>query len=149
LGFAAERAASGHNFPRPGKHIGHLKTKPGPCPPTFPSAVNSDRRTAYNHLTHDIRFSRDLACEDVPVESHRSLQLNSPDAILNALFVHWMIFRSNLLMRVRRSQFTVRGTGIVSRGADGAGALQSIGQHWSMRRPEIRVFSNDTAKVSM
>jgi hypothetical protein len=88
LRLATQTAAAGHNFPRPGKHIGHLKTQPGPCPSTFPSPVNSDRRTAYDDLTDNLRFPHDFAVEDVSVESHRSLQVNSPDDILHALHVH-------------------------------------------------------------
>ena len=108
LGFATQTAAAGHNFPRSGKHIRHLKAQPSPCSPTFPSAVNSDRRTAYNHLAHNIRFSHDIAVEDIPVKPQRSLQVNSPDDVLHALHVHVMIFLSPFT--VRRSPFGVHGS---------------------------------------
>jgi len=88
LRFSGQLTTAKRHFPPACDYVRHLEGQTRPSSFPFPTAMDSDRRSAYGDLADHIRLLHYLTAEHFAVKLYCALQVKSPDYILHALYLH-------------------------------------------------------------
>jgi hypothetical protein len=88
LRFPGQLTTTKRHFPPAYDYVRHLKGQTCPSSFPFPTAMDSDRRSAYGNLGNHIRLLHYLTAEHFAVKLYCAFHVKSPDYILHALYLH-------------------------------------------------------------